>query len=656
MKKHFTYSVVKKLAGASLLGMVSLNSFAQTNVFDDVIAASPDHTILESALIAANLDDDLQNNSATLTVFAPDDDAFNALAAQLGISVNDILNLPNLADILTYHVLGTTVNASAVTNGAIVSPLFSGNTLKLTKTASNSVYVNQALVNAPDLTASNGVVHSIDAVLLSGETVVDVAIDNGFTTLVTAVVQEELVPVLSDPFAQYTVFAPNNAAFNNLATALGTDLNGLLALPNLADVLTYHVLGTEVLASAVTNGAIVSPLSTSNTLKLTKTSTNAVFVNQASVLTADVQADNGVVHVIDKVVLPVNTVVDVAIDNGFTTLVTAVVQEELVPVLSDPLAQYTVFAPNNAAFNNLATALGTDLNGLLALPNLADVLTYHVLGTEVASSAVTNGAIVNPLSTSNTLKLTKTSANAVFVNQASVLTADVQADNGVVHVIDKVVLPVNTVVDVAIDNGFSTLVSAVVKAELVPALSDPLQEFTVFAPTNAAFNNLATALGTDLNGILNLPNLADILTYHVVSGNVNAADLVNGPVATLNGANVIVNLSGGVKINDANVTTADVEADNGVVHVLDKVILESFLAIQDYSTLSAEVYPNPATDKLTISGVDNGEYVLLNNLGQKVQSGKIQKGDISIDGLSEGAYLLQLNDGNNTYVTRIIKK
>jgi transforming growth factor-beta-induced protein len=656
MKKHFTYSVVKKLAGASLLGMVSLNSFAQTNVFDDVIAASPDHTILESALIAANLDDDLQNNSATLTVFAPDDDAFNALAAQLGISVNDILNLPNLADILTYHVLGTTVNASAVTNGAIVSPLFSGNTLKLTKTASNSVYVNQALVNAPDLTASNGVVHSIDAVLLSGETVVDVAIDNGFTTLVTAVVQEELVPVLSDPFAQYTVFAPNNAAFNNLASALGTDLNGLLALPNLADVLTYHVLGTEVLASAVTNGAIVSPLSTSNTLKLTKTSTNAVFVNQASVVTADVQADNGVVHVIDKVVLPVNTVVDVAIDNGFTTLVTAVVQEELVPVLSDPLAQYTVFAPNNAAFNNLATALGTDLNGLLALPNLTDVLTYHVLGTEVASSAVTNGAIVTPLSTSNTLKLTKTSANAVFVNQASVLTADVQADNGVVHVIDKVVLPVNTVVDVAIDNGFSTLVSAVVKAELVPALSDPLQEFTVFAPTNAAFNNLATALGTDLNGILNLPNLADILTYHVVSGNVNAADLVNGPVATLNGANVIVNLSGGVKINDANVTTADVEADNGVVHVLDKVILESFLAIQDYSTLSAEVYPNPATDKLTISGVDNGEYVLLNNLGQKVQSGKILKGDISIDGLSEGAYLLQLNDGNNTYVTRIIKK
>lgn len=519
MKNQSSQKLVRRLAGAAFMGILSFSSNAQTNVFDDVIAASPNHTHLEAALIAAGLDDDLQNNAATLTVFAPDDNAFNDLASQLGVTVNDLLNLPNLADILTYHVLGTTVNAAGVTNGAIVTPLFTGNTLKLTKTASNNVYVNHAMVTTADLTASNGVVHSIDAVLMSNETVIDVALDNGFTTLATAVIQEELIPALSDPFAQYTVFAPNNAAFDSLAASLNTNIAGLLALPNLDDVLKYHVLGTEVVASAVTNGAVV-----------------------------------------------------------------------------------------------------------------------------------------NPLSTTNSLKLTKTAANAVFVNHASVLTADVQADNGVVHVIDKVVLPVNTVVDIAIDNNFSTLVSAVVKAELVPALSDPFQEFTVFAPTNTAFDNLATALGTDLNGILNLPNLADILTYHVVSGNVNAADLTNGPVATLNGANIIVNLSNGVKINDANVTTADVEADNGVVHVLDKVILESFLGLDNNEILQAEVYPNPATDKLTISGVNNGEYILLNNLGQKVKSGAILEGDISIDGLSEGSYLLQLNDGKKTYVTRVIKK
>ncbi|MGV3613409.1 MAG: fasciclin domain-containing protein [Fluviicola sp.] len=656
MKKQSTQNLVRRLAGVSFIGLLSLSSTAQTNVFDDVIVPSPNHTTLEAALIAANLDDDLQNNAATLTVFAPDDNAFSALATQLGITVNDILSLPNLADILTYHVLGTTVNASGVTNGAVVTPLFTGNTLKLTKTSTNSVYVNQAMVTAADLSTNNGVVHSINAVLLSSETVIDVAIDNGFTYLTAAVVQEELVPVLSNPFAQYTVFAPNNAAFDSLAASLNTNIAGLLALPNLDDVLKYHVLGTEVLAAAVTNGAVVNPLSTANSLKLTKTAGNAVFVNHASVVAADVQADNGVVHVINRVVLPVNTVVDVAIDNGFTYLTAAVVQEELVPALSDPFAQYTVFAPNNAAFDSLAASLNTNIAGLLALPNLDDVLKYHVLGTEVLAAAVTNGAVVNPLSTTNSLKLTKTTGNAVFVNHASVVAADVQADNGVVHVINKVVLPVNTVVDVAIDNGFSTLTAAVVKAELVPTLSDPFQEYTVFAPTNTAFNNLAAALSTDLNGILNLPNLADILTYHVVLGNVNAADLTNGAVATVNGANIIVNLSNGVKINDATVTTADVEADNGVVHVIDKVLLESFLGINDSETSLLEVYPNPATDKLTINGVSNGNYVLLNNLGQKVQSGVVNEGDISIEGLTEGQYLLQFNDGKNTSITRIIKK
>ena len=101
----------------------------------------------------------------------------------------------------------------------------------------------------------------------------------------------------------------------------------------------------------------------------------------------------------------VECVVDVAIDAGFTSLTTAVITAELLPALTDPLAEYTVFAPTNDAFNEIATALGTDIDGLLALPNLQDILLYHVLGSEVASSSVTNGLIATPLSATNTLKL-----------------------------------------------------------------------------------------------------------------------------------------------------------------------------------------------------------------------------------------------------------
>ncbi len=638
---------------AATVFSVQLN--AQTNVFDDVIAVSPNHNYLEAALLQEGLSGALQNPGATLTVFAPDDQAFEQLAFALQTDIAGLLALDNLSDILLYHVLGVTVPASAVTNGAIVSPLGGGNTLKLTATSTGNVFVNHAQVETPDLTTDNGILHSINAVLLPVQTVVDVALNNGFTTLATAVITAELLPALSNPLATLTVFAPTNEAFTALAGALGTDINGLLALPDLADVLTYHVLGTEVPSSAVTNGAIVQPLSTLNTLKLTVTSTGSVFVNQAQVILADVGADNGVVHVINAVVLPVETVVDLALDNGFSTLATAVVTAELLPALSEPLATYTVFAPTNAAFDNLAGALGTDINGLLALPNLADVLTFHVLGTEVPSSAVTNGAIVQPLSPSNTLKLTVTSTGSVFVNQAQVTLADVTADNGVVHVIDAVVLPVETVVDVAIDNGFSTLVTAVVQEELVPVLSNPLASLTVFAPTNEAFQNLADQLSTDINGLLALPNLTEVLTYHVLGSEVLSTELTAGPVNTLNGAAVTVSLTNGVMINNANVTLADVLAYNGVVHVIDAVLLPIDTQVDQFSNEQLTLFPNPVQEVLTING-EVLNYSIMDQQGRLVQKGGLMSNKtIDFGGMESGIYFLQLQTGSGVSNHKVVK-
>lgn len=324
--------------------------------------------------------------------------------------------------------------------------------------------------------------------------------------------------------------------------------------------------------------------------------------------------------------------------------------------LQNPSGTFTVFAPDNAVFSALATQLGVTVSDLLALPNLADILTYHVLRSEVPASAVTNGAIVTPLFAGNTLKLTKTAGNAVYVNHAQVNAADLTADNGIVHFINAVLSSSETVVDVAIENGFTTLTTAVIQEELVLVLSDPFTEFTVFAPTNAAFNNLATALGTGLAGILNLPNLSDVLTYHAVLGNVNAADLVNGPVATVNGANIIVNLASGVKINDATVTTADVEADNGVVHVIDKVLLQTFLGIDEASATVIGTYPNPASDVISIVGLNEGKYSIFNNQGQIVKSGSLNNGQITIQELSEGSYMIQFNNTNTLTTSRFIKK
>lgn len=345
----------------------------------------------------------------------------------------------------------------------------------------------------------------------------------------------------------------------------------------------------------------------------------------------------------------------IATSPNHTYLEAALIQEGLDVTLKNNSATLTVFAPDDNAFTTLATALGTDINGLLALPNLADILTYHVLGTEVLSSAITNGAIVQPLSPTNTLKLTLTSGGNVFVNQAQVTTANLTTDNGIVHVLNGVVLPNETVVDVAIDNGFSSLAAAVITAELLPALTNPLASFTVFAPTNLAFDNLATALGTDLNGVLAHPELADILLYHVVGAEVLSTALTNGPVTTLNGQTVTVNLMGGVMINSSNVTLADVQAENGVVHVIDEVLLPSLADLNEMTKSDLEIYPNPSTDILKIKNVTANDYSIYNVDGKIVSSGTVSNNEIIVSNLEKGNYFVQLTTSNGVYQTKFIK-
>ena len=205
-------------------------------------------------------------------------------------------------------------------------------------------------------------------------------------------------------------------------------------------------------------------------------------------------------------------------------------------------------------------------------------------------------------------------------------------------------------------NGFSTLVTAVVTAELLPALSDPFSEYTVFAPTNQAFTDLATALNTDLNGILALPNLADILLYHVVDGAVLSTQLTAGPVATLEGSDVVVSLTGGVKINDANVTLADVLADNGVVHVLDKVILESYLGIDENNTFSFGLFPNPSNGLVTINGVDNAEVIVSDLSGKTFLNQSVNNNSsLDLNGLSNGTYLVTISQNGNQSVQTLVK-
>ena len=345
----------------------------------------------------------------------------------------------------------------------------------------------------------------------------------------------------------------------------------------------------------------------------------------------------------------------IATSPNHTYLEVALIQEGLDVALQDPMGTLTVFAPDDAAFTALATALGTDITGLLANPNLTNVLLYHVLGAEVVSTSLTNGQIATPLFTANTLKVTIDGTN-VYINQAQVNAADLQADNGVVHSIGSVLVPSLTVADVAIGSPVHTsLVAAVIEARLLPALTNPLTQLTVFAPTNMAFDNLATALGTNIAGILANPELAAILLYHVVGSEVLSTALMNGPVVTLNGQSVTVNLMSGVMINTANVVVPDLQADNGVVHVLDAVLVPSLANISELSSTNFELSPNPSSDVIKISNFSATEFSIINNNGSVVKTGNVVNNEISVSDLENGTYFLQLSNNEGTYQAKFIK-
>ncbi len=286
------------------------------------------------------------------------------------------------------------------------------------------------------------------------------------------------------------------------------------------------------------------------------------------------------------------TIVDVATEAGsFTTLLAAADAAGLVETLSGE-GPLTVFAPTDEAFATALDALGLTAEELLAdTDTLTAILTYHVVAGEVLSTDLSDGMMA---ATVNGAEITVDLSDGVKINDANVVTADVEASNGVIHIIDAVLLPPSddameeeameeeameealpaTVVDIAAEAGtFTTLLAAAEAAGLVETLTGP-GPLTVFAPTDEAFATALDDLGLTAEELLaDTDTLTSILTYHVVAGKVLSTDLADGAVATVNGGDITVDLSDGVKINEATVVAADLEAENGVVHVIDQVLL-----------------------------------------------------------------------------------
>jgi uncharacterized surface protein with fasciclin (FAS1) repeats len=315
-----------------------------------------------------------------------------------------------------------------------------------------------------------------------------------------------------------------------------------------------------------------------NTSLLKKLFLAGAFLSTTALVFTNCKKKNDPVPTSSKTITQI--VVD---DDNFSTLEAAVLKAKLETTLAG-VGPFTVFAPDNTAF--AASGITSQVLATLTDIQVKNILLYHTLAANVPAANVPAGPNAKVITASgDSVFLTKNTAG-VFVNGIKVKQADIFASNGVIHAIEKVLIPPagNLVVTAQANPDFSYLVAAILKASTgktnVAGLLSGSGIYTVFAPTNKAF------IGAGFPTIASIqaadPDvLTSILTYHVIAARVFSSDLTNNAQpTTLNGGKVTIKLTSGAQVlgvgngtNASNITATNIMASNGVIHVIDRVLL-----------------------------------------------------------------------------------
>ena len=443
------------------------------------------------------------------------------------------------------------------------------------------------LLCAFTLTALSSCNKDEDIVDIPGPTqnLVEIAQANGFNSLAAALTRANLVDALQTS-TNYTVFAPTDQAFANLLAAIGQTSVDDVPVSVLEKILLYHVVPGNVFSADISDG-VVETLEGS---EVTLSTANGITVNGVTVVSPfDVEATNGVIHTIEEVLVPaeiaqfVNTILAPAYFNvNFSTLVSAVVKANLVETLLNT-PNLTVFAPTNDAFD----ASGINPSDIDA-ETLASVLTYHVIGAKVMSSEIpAEASTVN----GNKMYFSLVPGGNFINGNTEIVAVDVESGSGVVHILDQVLLPpsgniVETAISLSADGEFTSLIAALSRTanegtpeqNLITVLNGD-GPFTVFAPTNAAFQAVLDS-NTEWSSLADIPleTLITVLTYHVVPARAYDKDLAgavdtDSQLPTAAGINLTFDLDALTINTTSQITATNVNCTNGVIHVIDTVLL-----------------------------------------------------------------------------------
>ena len=516
-----------------------------------------------------------------VTVFAPTNAAFEGVG---GLGPDSLLADADLLErVLSYHVVPGKVDLASLEDGATLETS-EGAELDVRVGGDGTVFIDGVPVSTMRTETAGGVIYQIDEVLLGNATVAerlaymdatsaeDLATAN---TLVGDLRSTGLYGTLGQE-GPYTVFAPTNSALEAINADTLRDQPALLE-----EVLRYHVVeGERITSSDIQDGETVMSLEGTD-LNFTVNAEGNVEVNGVPLATTDIKTRNGVIHLIDGVLLETLTAAQrIMVDPQTSTLTAALETANLTGTLNGG-GPFTVLAPINSAFDNIDADTLLDQQALLE-----EVLQYHVIeGRELTASDISEGMEVETLEGGTvTFSVEDGSVIVNGENGATFTTTDIQTENGVIHLIDDVLLETASVAErTMLMPQTNTLAGALAEADLVSAL-DSDGPYTVFAPVNSAFENI------DADTLLDQPELLDrVLNYHIVEGQELTADELSGTVETQEGSSLTFSMAGGnVTINGmdgAVITTTDIQTENGVIHLIDDVLIEN-VTIAEYVTLA----------------------------------------------------------------------
>jgi transforming growth factor-beta-induced protein len=571
---------------------------APANTLDSALATSGSTNTMSGAVATAGMSQAMRG-SQNYTLLMPSDEAMAPFAEELA-ELSKPENREAMQTYIRAHMVDGKLLADELSKASSASREAPSSTGATTITIKNvlgddieividgaTITINGAAFLTKDIVVGNGALHIFNAPIFRPSVFGIVRELRQTSTLEAAIRAADLRDTLRGP-GPFTLFAPTNQAFEKLLAELNLTAEQLLAnKPLLTQVLTYHVLSARVLAKQIEDGA--TPATVQGQAITLNTDRRQIKITDArsresNVTFTNLRARNGVVHLIDRVILPTDKdIVDIAAGNPqFSILVAAVQAAGLVDTLKSA-GPFTVFAPTNDAFAALLHELGLTADQLLAnKPLLTQVLTYHVLASRSLAASFTDG-LARATVQGQPVVFKKTQSGLSILDASgrtsNVVIANVQASNGVIHAIDRVILPTSkNIVQLAVGTpALSILVEAVLAAELQGVLSGP-GPFTVFAPTNDAFAALLGELGVTKAALLaDKALLTKVLTYHVVPAQVLSSGIPFGqPVASVQGQTFTIGRD--LLITDANnrkskIVATDVAASNGVVHVIDRVIL-----------------------------------------------------------------------------------